>query len=84
MLSDTSAIARLPRREKRSMFVYRSQNAGTSKATAVTLVTDEVEDLVRTLKRRGVTFEHYALPGPTLPPTTAERETVSASARSRA
>jgi len=44
------------------LFVYRSQYAGTNKATAVTFVAEEVEDLVRTLKSRGVTFEHYDLP----------------------
>jgi catechol 2,3-dioxygenase-like lactoylglutathione lyase family enzyme len=44
------------------LFVYRSQFAGTNKATAVTFVAEEVEDLVRTLKGRGVTFEHYDIP----------------------
>ena len=45
-----------------TLFVYRSQYAGTNKATAVTFVAAEVDDLVRTLKGRGVTFEHYDLP----------------------
>ena len=45
-----------------TLFVYRSQFAGTNKSTAVTFVTREVEDLVRTLRDRGVTFEHYDLP----------------------
>jgi catechol 2,3-dioxygenase-like lactoylglutathione lyase family enzyme len=45
-----------------TLFVYRSQYAGTNQATAVTFVADEVDDLVRTLKGRGVTFEHYDLP----------------------
>src|SRR5262245_23435317 len=45
-----------------TLFVYRSPYAGTNKATAVTLVAKEVDDLVRTLKDRGVTFEHYDLP----------------------
>jgi catechol 2,3-dioxygenase-like lactoylglutathione lyase family enzyme len=44
------------------LFVYRSQYAGTNKATAATFVAEEVDDLVRTLKGRGVTFEHYDLP----------------------
>jgi len=44
------------------LFVYRSQHAGTNKATAVTFIVDEVDDLVRTLKSRGVPFEHYDLP----------------------
>lgn len=44
------------------LFVYRSQFAGTNEATAVTFVAKDVDDLVRTLKSRGVTFEHYDLP----------------------
>ena len=47
---------------KSTLFVYRSQYAGTNQATAVTFVAEEVDDLVRTLKSRGVTFEHYDLP----------------------
>ncbi len=47
---------------KSTLFVYRSPYAGTNKATAVTFVAEEVDDLVRTLKGRGVTFEHYDLP----------------------
>jgi catechol 2,3-dioxygenase-like lactoylglutathione lyase family enzyme len=48
-----------------TLFVYRSQYAGTNKATAVTWVADEVEDIVNTLKGRGVNFEHYDLPNMT-------------------
>lgn len=48
-----------------TLFVYRSQYAGTNKATAVTWVADEVEDIVKTLKGRGVSFEHYDLPNMT-------------------
>jgi catechol 2,3-dioxygenase-like lactoylglutathione lyase family enzyme len=48
-----------------TLFVYRSPFAGTNRATAVTFVADEVDDLVRTLKGRGVTFEHYDLPNMT-------------------
>jgi catechol 2,3-dioxygenase-like lactoylglutathione lyase family enzyme len=44
--------------------VYRSDYAGTNKATAVTwAVGDEVEDVVRDLKAKGVKFEHYDMPG---------------------
>jgi len=45
--------------------VYRSQFAGTNKATAVTwAVGKELEAVVRDLKAKGVTFEHYHnLPG---------------------
>jgi catechol 2,3-dioxygenase-like lactoylglutathione lyase family enzyme len=46
-----------------TIYVYQSQNAGTNKATAVTWVVDEdLEDIVRKLKTRGVTFEHYDMP----------------------
>jgi catechol 2,3-dioxygenase-like lactoylglutathione lyase family enzyme len=43
--------------------VYRSEHAGTNKATAVTWTVSDVEDEVRALKDKGVTFEHYAMPG---------------------
>jgi catechol 2,3-dioxygenase-like lactoylglutathione lyase family enzyme len=42
--------------------VYRSSFAGTNKATALTWTVDDVDDVVRTLKGRGVKFEHYDLP----------------------
>ena len=43
--------------------VYRSQYAGTNRATAVTwLVGDDLEDVVRALKAKGVAFEHYDMP----------------------
>jgi catechol 2,3-dioxygenase-like lactoylglutathione lyase family enzyme len=43
--------------------VYRSQYAGTNRATAVTwLVGDDVESVVRALTAKGVTFEHYDMP----------------------
>lgn len=46
--------------------VYRSRYAGTNQATAVTWsVGDELDDVVRALKAKGVTFEHYDLPGMT-------------------
>ena len=43
--------------------VYRSQYAGTNKATAVTWALDDLEGAVRMLKAKGVNFEHYDLPG---------------------
>ena len=43
--------------------VYRSQYAGTNKATAVTWTLEDVEGAVRLLKAKGVTFEHYDMPG---------------------
>lgn len=42
--------------------VYRSSFAGTNKATALTWAVEDVEDIVRTLKAKGVRFEHYDLP----------------------
>jgi catechol 2,3-dioxygenase-like lactoylglutathione lyase family enzyme len=47
-----------------TVYVYQSQYAGTNKATAVTWVVDEdVEGIVQQLKAKGITFEHYDMPG---------------------
>jgi catechol 2,3-dioxygenase-like lactoylglutathione lyase family enzyme len=43
--------------------VYRSEFAGTNKATAVTWEVDNIEDAIRDLKSKGVAFEHYQVPG---------------------
>jgi catechol 2,3-dioxygenase-like lactoylglutathione lyase family enzyme len=44
--------------------VYRSQFAGTNKATAVVWnVGDEIDAIVAALKSKGVVFEHYDMPG---------------------
>lgn len=46
-----------------TIFVYESQYAGTNEATAVTfIVGDEIEAIVQTLKKAGVSFEHYDMP----------------------
>jgi catechol 2,3-dioxygenase-like lactoylglutathione lyase family enzyme len=45
-----------------TMNVYRSDYAGTNQATAVTWAVDDVEDEVRTLRAKGVSFEHYDMP----------------------
>ena len=42
--------------------VYRSSFAGTNKATALTWSVDDVDHVVRTLRSKGVKFEHYELP----------------------
>jgi catechol 2,3-dioxygenase-like lactoylglutathione lyase family enzyme len=42
--------------------VYRSRFAGTNQATALTWAVDDVDDVVRTLKAKGVRFEHYDFP----------------------
>jgi catechol 2,3-dioxygenase-like lactoylglutathione lyase family enzyme len=47
-----------------TVLVYESEYAGTNKATAATwVVGDEVDQVVRELKAKGVPFEHYDLPG---------------------
>jgi catechol-2,3-dioxygenase len=44
--------------------VYRSDYAGTNKATAVTWdVGDDLQGVVHELKSKGVAFEHYDMPG---------------------
>lgn len=45
-----------------TVLVYKSQYAGTNKATAATWVVDDVEGVVRDLKGKGVAFEHYDMP----------------------
>ena len=47
-----------------TILVYRSDYAGTNKATTMTWsVGDEVENLARELKSKGVAFEHYDMEG---------------------
>ena len=46
-----------------SINVYRSDYAGTNKATAVTWTVDRIEDEIASLKNKGVVFEHYDMPG---------------------
>jgi len=43
--------------------VYRSDFAGTNKATAVTWAVDDIDAEVESLKSKGVMFEHYDMPG---------------------
>ena len=43
--------------------VYRSEFAGTNKATALTFGVDDLESEVRELKEKGVFFEQYDLEG---------------------
>ncbi len=46
------------------LLVYKSQFAGTNKATAVTWsVGQDLDGIVQALKSKGVKFEHYDLPG---------------------
>ncbi|HEY2731998.1 MAG TPA: VOC family protein [Polyangia bacterium] len=48
-----------------SLIVYRSQYAGTNKATALNWIVDDIDKVVATLKDKGVAFEHYDFPGST-------------------
>ena len=41
-----------------TMLVYKSQFAGSNKATSVTWIVDDVESTVKDLKAKGVAFEH--------------------------
>lgn len=50
------------RNGKSALYVYRSQYAGTNKATALTWTVSNVDETVRSLKDKGVSFEHYDLP----------------------
>ena len=43
--------------------VYRSEFAGTNKATALNFDVDDIESEVSELKSKGIMFEHYDLPG---------------------
>ena len=43
--------------------VYRSEFAGTNKATALNFDVDDLEAEVSELKSKGIMFEHYDLPG---------------------
>ena len=46
-----------------TIYVYKSQYAGTNQATAVTwVVGKDIEGVVQELKAKGVTFEHYDMP----------------------
>jgi catechol 2,3-dioxygenase-like lactoylglutathione lyase family enzyme len=43
--------------------VYRSEHAGTNKATALTFDVDDIEAQVTELRDKGIFFEHYDMPG---------------------
>jgi catechol 2,3-dioxygenase-like lactoylglutathione lyase family enzyme len=49
---------------KSTIFVYRSEYAGTNRATAMTWVVGPgIEGIARDLKAKGVKFERYDMPG---------------------
>ena len=43
--------------------VYKSEFAGTNKATALTFDVDDIDAEVRELKGKGISFEHYDVQG---------------------
>jgi catechol 2,3-dioxygenase-like lactoylglutathione lyase family enzyme len=43
--------------------VYRSEFAGTNKATALTFDVDDIDSEVRELRDKGIRFEHYEVEG---------------------
>lgn len=46
------------------VIVYQSQFAGTNKATGANwFAGSDIESIVRDLRQKGVTFEHYDMPG---------------------
>jgi catechol 2,3-dioxygenase-like lactoylglutathione lyase family enzyme len=49
-----------------TLLVYASRYAGTNQATCVTWAIEDVERVARELSAKGVTFEHYELPGTTV------------------
>lgn len=48
------------------IFIYKSEYAGTNKATAVTWAVDDVHGVVQALKSKGIAFERYDFPDTTL------------------
>ncbi len=48
------------------MFVYPSEYAGTNKANSASWEVDSLEEAIADLKSKGVTFEHYDMPGVTV------------------
>jgi hypothetical protein len=49
-----------------TVYVYKSQYAGTNQATAMTwVVGEDIEGVMQQLKAKGITFEHYDMSGVT-------------------
>ena len=63
MLSSEGSEAITFKSGKSTLIVYRSEYAGTNKATAVNWTVDDVEKTVQALNAKGVKFEHYDMPG---------------------
>jgi catechol 2,3-dioxygenase-like lactoylglutathione lyase family enzyme len=65
--NETGAEAITFQSGKAPLIVYRSQYAGTNKATALNWrVGDGIEKEVAMLREKGIAFEHYDFPGVTL------------------
>ena len=64
LASDEKSVINF-RSGRSALMVYKSDFAGTNKATAVTWIVEDVEEIVRQLKAKGVAFEHYDFPGVT-------------------
>jgi len=59
----SGAEAQVYRSGSSRLIVYRSQFAGTNKATALNfIVGDDLDRIVKGLRDRGVAFEHYDMP----------------------
>jgi catechol-2,3-dioxygenase len=59
-----NAEVRVYQSGRSKIVVYRSQFAGTNKATTVTWrIGKDLDAVVKALKAKGVVFEHYDLPG---------------------
>lgn len=48
-----------------NLFVHQSPSAGSSQASVATWELDEIDDVVKDLKAKGVVFETYDMPGAT-------------------
>ncbi len=46
-----------------NMVVYESETAGSSNATVANWEVDNIEEVVKELRAKGITFEHYEFPG---------------------
>jgi catechol-2,3-dioxygenase len=67
MLDDSMPEALVFKSGSSKVLIYQSQYAGTNKATAATWgVGDDIEQIVQSLRAKGVSFEHYDMPGLTL------------------
>jgi catechol 2,3-dioxygenase-like lactoylglutathione lyase family enzyme len=66
-LDETMPEAPVYRSGGTKILVYQSQYAGTNRATTATWgVGDDIDTIVSELQAKGISFEHYDLPGLTL------------------